>query len=53
MPDLDAGKYAAYIWPAYILTVLFFVWITAISLYGARRWKREAERLEAIKRGEA
>jgi heme exporter protein D len=49
MPSFDAGKYAAYIWPAYILTVLFFVWITATSLASARRWRREAERLQAEK----
>jgi len=49
MPDFDAGKYAAYIWPAYILTAGFFVWATASSLVSARRWRREAERLQAEK----
>jgi heme exporter protein D len=50
MPSFDAGKYAVYIWPAYLLTAAFFVWITAASLASARRWRREAERLQAEKR---
>ncbi len=45
MPDLDAGKYAAYVWPAMGATALVFAWMITDSLARARRWRREAERL--------
>ena len=45
--DFDAGKYAVYVWPAFALTALAFAWMIADSLAGARRWRREAERLAA------
>ena len=44
---IDLGKYAAFILPAYGLTAAFFVWIIAASLMSARRWRREADRLQA------
>jgi len=47
--DFDAGKYAVYIWPAFALTAGAFVWMIADSLASARRWRREAERLQALK----
>ena len=47
MMDLD--KYAGFILPAYGLTVGFFVWATVSSFVLARRWRREAERLQAEK----
>jgi heme exporter protein D len=40
-----ADKYAAFIWPAYAVTALGFVWMTADTLIRARRWKRRAEAL--------
>ena len=43
MPDLHAGKYAAFIWPAYAITALVFLVLIASSLQHARRWKRRAE----------
>jgi heme exporter protein D len=43
MPDLHAGKYAAYIWPAYGLTLLMFAVLIAGALGHARRWRRKAE----------
>ena len=43
--DFDAGKYAAYVWPAFAAAGLVFVWMIADSLMRARRWRREAERL--------
>jgi heme exporter protein D len=46
---IDLGKYAPYIYPAYGLTIAFFAWVTADSLLSARRWKREAARLQAEK----
>ncbi len=45
----DLGKYASFIIPAYALTVGFFVWATAASLLSARRWRREAERMQAAR----
>ncbi len=45
--DFDAGKYAVYVWPAFALSAAAFVWMIADSLASARRWRREAERLQA------
>lgn len=45
--DFDAGKYAAYLWPAFAISAAAFAWLIADSLAGARRWKRQAERLQA------
>jgi heme exporter protein D len=49
MLDFDAGKYAAYVWPAYGLTAVVFVGLIADSLIRARRWRRAAERRERDK----
>lgn len=46
MLDLDAGKYAAFVWPAMAITALVFLWMIADSLVRARRWRGEVERLE-------
>jgi heme exporter protein D len=43
MPDLHAGKYAAYIWPAYAITALVFAIMIVGALSYARRWRRRAE----------
>jgi heme exporter protein D len=40
-----AGKYAAYIWPAYGITALTFAILIGASLAHARRWRRRAEDL--------
>jgi heme exporter protein D len=45
MLDLDAGKYAAFVWPAFAITAVVFAGMIADSLARARRWRREAERL--------
>lgn len=50
MIDLDPGKYGAYVWPAYAITALVFAALIADTLLRARRWRREAERLQAEKR---
>jgi heme exporter protein D len=42
MIHLDAGRYALYVWPAYGLSAVVLVLITAESLAGARRWRRRA-----------
>jgi len=41
-----AGRYGAYIWPAYGASALAFAWMIADTLARARRWRREVERLE-------
>jgi heme exporter protein D len=46
---MELGKYAGFILPAYGLTIGFFVWATVASLLSSRRWRREAERLQAAK----
>ena len=43
MPDLHAGAYGAYIWPAYGVTALVFLALIVSSLAHARRWRRRAE----------
>lgn len=43
MPDLDAGKYAPYVWPAFAVTAAVFAWMVVSSLAQARRWRRRAE----------
>jgi len=43
MLDLDMGKYAGYVWPAYIISALVFAALIWDSLARARRWRRAAE----------
>jgi heme exporter protein D len=45
-PDLAAGKYALFIWPAYGVTALAFAWMILDTLIRGRRWRREVQRLE-------
>ena len=42
---LSVGKYAAYIWPAYGLTVLVFTILIAGALGHSRKWRKRAEEL--------
>ena len=49
MPNLELGKYAFYIWPSYVATVLVIGALAVDTLLRARRWKREVERREAAK----
>jgi heme exporter protein D len=44
--DLDMGRYAAFVWPAFVLSALVIGALCADTLARARRWRREAERLE-------
>ena len=46
VPQLDAGRYGAFIWPAYAITAAGFAWMIIATLLRARRWRREAEKLE-------
>ncbi|MFN3512677.1 MAG: heme exporter protein CcmD [Phenylobacterium sp.] len=43
MLDLDAGAYAAFVWPSYAITAAVFVGMVWYSLARARRWRRRAE----------
>ena len=45
MVDLDVGKYAAFIWPAYVVTAAAFAVMIAGALNHSRRWKKRAEEL--------
>ncbi len=47
MLDLDMGKYAGFVWPAYAVTAVVLGALIADTLRRARRWRREAERLQA------
>jgi heme exporter protein D len=47
MLDLDAGKYGAFVWPAFAVTALVFAAMIASSLAHARRWKARAEARDA------
>lgn len=50
MLDLDAGKYAAYVWPAFGITALVFAALIWRSLADARRQRRRFEALERQER---
>ena len=43
MLDLDAGAYAAFVWPAYGITALVFAGMISWTLVRARGWRRRAE----------
>lgn len=46
MLDLDMGRYAMFVWPAWGISALALGLLAARALVAARRWKRELERLE-------
>jgi heme exporter protein D len=41
-----AGKYAAFVWPAYGVCVAVFAWMIADTLGRARHWRAEVRRLD-------
>jgi heme exporter protein D len=43
-PTAFAGKYAAFIWPAYGACLLAFAWMIIDTLASARHWRAEAKR---------
>ncbi|WP_420470179.1 heme exporter protein CcmD [Brevundimonas sp. FT23042] len=47
MLDFDMGEYAAYVWPAWGLSVLVLAGLAARALLAARRWKAELAQLES------
>ncbi len=48
MPNLEFGKYAGYIVPAYAISALVIGGLVADTLLRARHWKSEAARREAL-----
>ena len=42
-PNLDVGRYAIFIWPAYGVSALVLLGLVADSLLRAARWRRAAE----------
>lgn len=49
MPNLELGKYAVYILPAYAITFVVITAAVAETLLRTRRWKRKVEELEALR----
>ena len=47
MLDLDMSPYAAFVWPAWGLSVLVLAALSARARIAARRWKAELKTLEA------
>jgi heme exporter protein D len=43
MLDLDMGKYAVYVWPAYAVSAAVLIIMIWDSLARASRWRRAAE----------
>ena len=46
MLDLDMSPYAAFVWPAWGLSVLVLAALSARALIASRRWKAELKALE-------
>ena len=46
MLDLDMGRYAAFVWPAWGLSAFVLAALAARALIAARRWSAELKRLE-------
>lgn len=47
MLDLDMGRYAAFVWPAWAISAVVLAALAARALTVARRWSAELKRLEA------
>jgi heme exporter protein D len=46
MLDLDMGRYAAFVWPAWGLSAIVLAALAARAVIAARRWSAELKRLE-------
>ena len=46
MFDLDMGRYAAFVWPAWALSAAVLAALAARAVIAARRWLAELKRLE-------
>ena len=44
--------YAAFVWPAYLITAAAFAWMIIDTLIRARIWRRKVKDLEAARRPE-
>jgi heme exporter protein D len=45
MLDLDAGTYAAFVWPAFAISAGVLIWMVADSLASAAQARAELKRL--------
>jgi len=52
MLDLDMTPYAAFVWPAWGVSALVLIALTARAVIISRKWKRELERLETSSKTE-
>ena len=46
MLDLDMGKYAGFVWPAFAISAVVLAALVVRAGLAARRWKAELKRLE-------
>lgn len=46
MLDLDMGKYAGFVWPAFAISAVVLAALAARAGLASRRWKAELKRLE-------
>ncbi|WP_284222040.1 heme exporter protein CcmD [Brevundimonas denitrificans] len=46
MFDLDMGRYAAFVWPAWGVSAMVLAALAARAVIAARRWSAELKRLE-------
>lgn len=46
MIDLDMGKYAAFVWPAWLISAVVLGGLSSRALLTARFWAAELRRLE-------
>lgn len=45
-PDFDMTPYGVFVWPAYAISALVIAGLVGWTLWRARRWRREVDRLE-------
>jgi heme exporter protein D len=50
MLDLDMGRYAAFVWPAWAISALVLAVLAVRAVLAARRWSAELRRLESEER---
>jgi len=43
---MGADRYAVFIWPAYAISAVVFVWMVLDTTLRARRWRKKVEALE-------
>jgi heme exporter protein D len=46
MIDLDMGRYAAFVWPAWAISAVVLAGLAARALAASRRWNAELKRLD-------